>query len=335
MVILEKTMASKQVSFLIQGKNIVVVVGGLPHTITESHSNYKEVKLALQNKDWDLLAEIVEPRKAIKKFSDGRVDILDDDTVLFDGKPFHNALAKRLIAMLNDKLPMEPIVRFIENLSENPSKSSVDELYLFLECNSLPLTPDGHFLAYKKIRANYTDCYTGKMDNSVGKVVEMPRGAVNANREETCSSGLHFCSYGYLSAFGGDRIVVLKINPRDVVSIPSDYSNQKGRACRYEVVSEIHLEQSGNLDEDVLSTQLVAEDIDDYEEDGEEIEMATTLDELTLPEKKALYNALVDRFGGGVEFTAKRFRDHDSANEKLCIFTDWQIDTVRSGSGMK
>lgn len=316
-----------KVSFLVQGKNIVVAINGVPHTITESHGNYQAVKEALRNKDWDLVADIVEPRKALKKFSDGRVDILEDDTVTFDGKPFNNALASRLVAMFNEQMPIEPMVRFVENLSDNPSESSVKELYLFLESNSLPITSDGHFLAYKKVRANYKDCHTGTMDNSVGKVVEMPRDAVDSNRNETCSTGLHFCAYGYLSAFGGDRIMVLKINPRDVVSIPSDYSNQKGRACRYEVVDEIVVEAQGNLKEDVLSTRVVADTMVDYQEAEVEAEV-NRLDGLTLPEKKQMYNMLVNLFGGD-EFTAKRFRDHESADAKILgAFIDWQIDQV-------
>jgi hypothetical protein len=52
---------------------------------------------------------------------------------------------------------------------------------------------------------------------------------------------LHFCSLDYLSHFGGhdSRTVVLKINPRDVVSIPADYNATKGRTCRYEVIGEL------------------------------------------------------------------------------------------------
>jgi hypothetical protein len=42
-----------------------------------------------------------------------------------------------------------------------------------------------------------------------------------------------------LNSFGGERIVILKINPRDVVSIPTDYNNSKGRACRYEIIGEL------------------------------------------------------------------------------------------------
>ena len=123
----------------------------------------------------------------------------------------------------------------------NPSKRAVDELYGFLEKNSLPITPDGHFLAYKKVRQNYFDCHTGKMDNSVGKIVEMERNEVDDNKDQTCSTGLHFCSQEYLPHFGGgdSRVVIVKINPRDVVSIPVDYNNAKGRACRYEVIGEV------------------------------------------------------------------------------------------------
>jgi hypothetical protein len=127
----------------------------------------------------------------------------------------------------------------MENLMANPSYRAVNELYGFLEKNNLPITSDGHFLAYKKVREDYKDCHSGTFDNSVGKVVEMERNQVNDNKEQTCSAGLHFCSEGYLRHFGGERVMILKINPRDVVSIPTDYNDSKGRCCRYEVIGEV------------------------------------------------------------------------------------------------
>jgi hypothetical protein len=108
----------------------------------------------------------------------------------------------------------------------------------------LPITPDGHFLAYKKVKVDYKDCYSGTMDNSVGQVVEMERNRVDDDKDRTCSTGLHFCSREYLNHFGGERVVIVKINPRDVVSIPADYNNTKGRACRYEVIDEIDKEKA-------------------------------------------------------------------------------------------
>jgi len=161
--------------------------------------------------------------------------------LFWKGKEMHNALTTRMVAMLQDEFPIEPLVNFMENLMSNPSKRAVDELYGFLEKNSLPITPDGHFLAYKKVKQDYTDCHSGTMDNSVGKIVEMERNEVDDNKEVTCSTGLHFCSQEYLPHFGGStsRVVIVKINPRDVVSIPVDYHNAKGRACRYEVIGEV------------------------------------------------------------------------------------------------
>ena len=65
------------------------------------------------------------------------------------------------------------------------------------------------------------------------------RSQVNDNPNQTCSTGLHFCSQNYLGHFSGARVMILKINPRDVVSIPTDYDFSKGRCCRYEVIGEI------------------------------------------------------------------------------------------------
>jgi hypothetical protein len=79
------------------------------------------------------------------------------------------------------------------------------------------------------------------MSNAPGNVVEMERNTVDDNMNNTCSTGLHFCSKEYLAHFGGhdSRTVILKINPRDVVSIPADYNATKGRTCRYEVIGEL------------------------------------------------------------------------------------------------
>jgi hypothetical protein len=57
----------------------------------------------------------------------------------------------------------------------------------------------------------------------------------------TCSKGLHFCALGYLDHFGSrdEPIMVVLVAPEDVVSIPCDYGNQKGRATGYRVVAEL------------------------------------------------------------------------------------------------
>lgn len=233
---------SNAVPYLIQGKNIILVVNGKSHTISkDTHIAYGKIVDALKARDWGALVDLVEPKKAIVDFGAGHVSI-DGDKILWKGKPFHNALSTRMIEMYQDGFPIDPMVRFMENLMDNPSKRSVDQVYGFLEKNKLPITEDGHFLAYKKVRKDYLDIHSGTISNHVGAVVEMDRNLVDDNPDSHCSVGLHFCSESYLQHFGGtsDPVMILKINPADVVSIPTDYNGAKGRCMRYEVVGQVN-----------------------------------------------------------------------------------------------
>lgn len=224
--------------FIIQGNNVTVVIGNVPHTISKTHITYQKVVDAIKANDWDTVKDIIEPKKIVINYGKGNVSV-QGEQLFWKNQPFHSALATRMIAMLQEGFDIEPMVNFMENLMQNPSKRAVSELYGFLEKNNLPITPDGHFLAYKKVRQNYFDVHSGTMDNSVGNIVEMERNQVDDDKDRTCSSGLHFCAQSYLQHFGGERVVIVKVNPRDVVSIPSDYNDAKGRACRYEVVGEV------------------------------------------------------------------------------------------------
>lgn len=233
--------------FLIQGDNITVVIGNQPHTISKTHITYQKVKDAIKSGDWETVKDIIEPKKAVINFGQGNVSI-QGDTLYWKGEVLHGAIALRMIEMLQEGFSIEPLILFMENLFQNPSHRSVTELYGFLEKNNLPITPDGHFLAYKKVRQNYMDVHSGTFDNSVGKVCDMPRNKVDDVADNTCSSGLHFCSHDYLRSFGGERVVIVKINPRDVVSIPTDYDFSKGRTCRYEVVGEVGADETSTKD---------------------------------------------------------------------------------------
>ncbi len=226
--------------FILQGSNVTVVIDGKPHTISKTHVTYQKVVDAIKANDWDTVKNIIDPVKVVLNYGAGNVSI-QGEKLFWKGQPFAGVLATRMITMLQDGFSVEPMVNFMHNLMKNPSKRSVDELYGFLEKNNLPLTPDGYFLAYKKVRRDFKDIHSGTMDNSPGTIVEMERNQVDDNKDQTCSTGLHFCGLSYLSHFGSgdDRTVIVKIDPADVVSIPSDYNGAKGRACRYEVIGEM------------------------------------------------------------------------------------------------
>lgn len=212
-------------------------------TVRKDNPNYAAVKEALNDNDEERLLGLLDVKTTFETASKGTVT-LDNGEVMFNGKPVHNTIVTRIKVLVRDGFPFEPMARFLENVLANPDQRAVDELYLFLEHNSLPITPEGNFLAYKRINADFRSFHKSPdgthLDHSIGKVVEMPREEVDKDRHQTCSSGLHFCSLPYLKEYnsGCGLIVVVSINPADVVSIPSDYNNQKGRACKYTVIAE-------------------------------------------------------------------------------------------------
>jgi len=228
--------------------HITVVDGstGESGTVNADHSGYENALQAVRERRYDDFLVIANPATIVHRYGDDRITI-EGGVVTFDDEVLHGTLADRMVDMIQDGFGVEPLANFLINLDANPSRRAVDELYGFLEKGDLPITDDGYFVAYKKVKDDYKDCHTGTIDNSVGEVVKMKRNRVNDNKDQTCSSGLHFCSRSYLGSFGGQRIMILKINPRDVVSIPSDYNDAKGRCCEYEVTGEID-----NLDEEGL-----------------------------------------------------------------------------------
>jgi len=136
---------------------------------------------------------------------------------------------------------VEPLCKFLENLHENPSMASLDCLYDFLERNQgHPITEDGHFLAYKAVRPDFKDKFSGTIDNSVGSHPKIPRNQVDNDRSKGCSKGIHVGNLKYVRSFGvhGDKFLLVKVNPRDVVSVPLECECQKMRVCEYHVLSE-------------------------------------------------------------------------------------------------
>lgn len=223
--------------YVLTANGITIFHNGI-HQAATTNPRLAEIKqLAKEGKFTEAIA-LVNVKAAVEDAIKGTKVTLRGNNVYYGDQVIHSVLAKRIVE-LSAVDSAEPLVLFLENLMENPSLRAVEELYGFLEASNLPITEDGHFLAYKSVRDDFTDHHTGTMDNSVGAIVEMPRNQVDEDKDRTCSRGLHFAAHEYAKNFGGGRMVVLKINPKDVVAIPSDYNNQKGRACRYEIIEEV------------------------------------------------------------------------------------------------
>jgi hypothetical protein len=218
-----------------------VFLDGDTYTIDRSHSRFDSMYQAILDNDTEELKKLIKIKESIAEFSKGNIKVVDG-VLLYKEKPIHNSLSSRIIEIMREGFNISPLLNFMENLMENPSFRAVNELYGFLDSCSLPITDDGCFLAYKKVRNDYFDIYTGTMSNAVGNTLQMERNLVNENPEQTCSHGLHVCSQSYLehySSSDNDRVVVVKVNPKDVVAVPVDYNNAKMRVCEYIVVDEV------------------------------------------------------------------------------------------------
>lgn len=236
---------------------IVFIINSKPYDCSSTHSNYDAVVQAAKDERWDEIPDLINIRSALEKFvesTDGTLEV-HEDYISYNGQRVHGTIIDRIFLMREQGFDIDPMVKFLSNMFLNPHNQAVEELYDFLVSAKLPITEDGHFLAYKRVNSDYTSCHDGKTDNSIGSQPTMAREEVDPDRFATCSVGLHFCSFDYLKHFnnGFGRTVILKINPKDVVAIPSDYDHTKGRAWTYHVEGEVDLtDDTGGNNRNVL-----------------------------------------------------------------------------------
>lgn len=142
----------------------------------------------------------------------------------------------KFIKLLKDKgvidSQIDKIKPFLKNMFENPYIDAVTEIYDFCTKMDFEITEDGCFLAYKNVNKDLSSIYdNGKTKHKIGEYTEVDD--FNTDRTVTCSKGLHFCSKDYLKDYRGDVTIIVKVNPKDVVSIPVDYNFMKGRCKKY------------------------------------------------------------------------------------------------------
>lgn len=217
----------------------IILTDGENFTLDDSHPTFGELRTALSKKNWKKVPHLVTVAAKIANKSQGNVTVTAQG-VYYKGRKIDSSLTKRIITLLKENQDVSYMLKFMDNLYANPVESAINELFDFLGKCNLPITDDGCFMAYKMVNQNYTDCHSGKFDNSPGQIIVMPRKDVDPDRRNECSRGFHFCSKEYLgSGFGGGRLMRVKVDPKDVVSIPMGYGYSKGRTWKYEVVDEI------------------------------------------------------------------------------------------------
>uniref|UniRef100_A0A6M3KUF6 Uncharacterized protein n=1 Tax=viral metagenome TaxID=1070528 RepID=A0A6M3KUF6_9ZZZZ len=217
---------------------ISCVVDGKQYIFDTDHPSYGVLCEAIKERDVETFISNYD----VKAFIGEGVEIRGD-TIYYQGEVVHNTVCENILRSIKEGFDIIGTKKFLENLIENPSKHSVDELFSFLQIHHLTITDDGCFLAYKCVKEDYLDKFSGKYDNHPGAVMEMSRNQVDDNLNHACSHGFHVGALGYSGPDGwyyreGDRVIIVKVNPKDVVCVPTDSNFQKVRVCRYEVVGD-------------------------------------------------------------------------------------------------
>lgn len=233
-------------------KNLTLFIAGDMRVINSEHPNFEVIIKKLDAEAWNDVFPLLDVRSAIKIMVHKKLKF-HEDKLFYKGEELHGSLSEKILEMAKKGIhDIQPLMRFLNKLQKNPSPRARDELYGFLSSGKIPINSRGNILTYKRINSDWTDCHSGTIANKIGNRVRMERVDVDDNKHSTCSTGLHVCSYTYLKSFGGGRTVVCEVNPRDVVSIPTDYKNAKMRCCKYTVLKEVQ-----NDGPDILSEKPV------------------------------------------------------------------------------
>jgi hypothetical protein len=268
------------------GANVMlVIIDGKPYNVDATNSLWNDLVEAYNNNDADLFLDILAGKGNQKMVADyvmGSDIVVTENSVTYKGIEVDNVIADILQQMRRERKDITVMVRFLENLLQNPSATAQRGLYDFLKNRNLPLTEDGCFLAYKTVLSNYwskasgnlvltsgkTDA-TGRVYNAVGERVSCPRCQVDDDRDNECSYGLHVGGLQYSGPGGsynspGDKVIIVKVNPKDVIAVPKDYNAQKLRTCDYTVVADYVAPMTSSTTTDSISSAFT--DVEDVED---------------------------------------------------------------------
>lgn len=218
-----------------------------------SHQNYDQIVERVVAGD-PAAVDLFDLRRAIKRYSDqslsGRVRV-ENGVVMLDDEPADNAITDLILRFIDEGQDAKPLARFLEKIAENPNPHSREQLFRWLNTHSFGITPSGDIVGYKGVREDFRSKTAGpgivngkpengNLDNFPGNVLEMDRGDVEFNPDKGCSTGLHVGTWDYARRFARDgKVVEVHVNPKDVVSVPTDCSDAKMRVARYVVVREL------------------------------------------------------------------------------------------------
>ncbi len=255
-----------------------VTLNGQPHLFDPSHPQYTSLMQCVHAGDADEFVNLLNTGFQVENWSHGNFEFAEG-ILLFEGEQVAKDPTNRIVECMQQGFPHEFMLNYLTNLYDNVSERAVQESYKWSSHKGLPITEDGMLVGYKGVRTyagetiqgkngeikegDLVDIYTGNsFRNNVGDTASMKRRQVCDDHTQGCDSGLHVGTYDYACNWAGSTgvVILVKFNPKDIVSVPSDCEHQKMRVSSYEVIS-VAREQ---LEEAVYSEDEYYNDQEDY-----------------------------------------------------------------------
>jgi hypothetical protein len=205
--------------------------------VAKGATNFKALRKALLSEDYKAAKKLLSAKGGIEGYIKDGFKVRGS-SIYFNGEKMLEGLERKIMKMVRDNDDPAGWLQFWAKLCLNPSKRSRDQLWAFLNHADISIAEDGDIIAYKSVDPDWTDSHTHTFQNKPGHVLSMPRAAVSDDPRYACSEGLHLGSKSFAVTWGSSnrRVIVCKVHPKDVVSVPYDASSQKMRVCRYLVV---------------------------------------------------------------------------------------------------
>ncbi|MFC7661668.1 hypothetical protein ACFQWF_00955 [Methylorubrum suomiense] len=245
-----------RLAYTVTNHSLTFFIKGRPYSLTKDHEHYVQARAHLQTPpdvahDADLLVDLVDARRALSRASFNRIQF-DGNEILWQGKPLHGIWVDRILEFRAAGEDHTALFNALDRLVHNPTATAIERLPIFLDRVALPFMPDGRFLAFKGVqsdlRSHHQNLDGSYFTHEVGAQPRMPRDAVNPNPNETCSHGLHVGAQGYVkSYYSSGQVVLVAVDPVDVVAVPTDYHGEKMRVCGYEVIEHLDKDFSDEL----------------------------------------------------------------------------------------
>lgn len=228
----------KAPTYLVSPKFLTLFVGNVSRQINSKDVRYSKALDFIKNRKWQDLLDLVDQPAALAKYSEGLIRVYDNE-VHYDGKPITGVAVQKILDFLREGLPIEPLVRFLNNLYTNTDVNVRERLYTFLENNNLAITERGSFLVFKLVKQDGTPIYSrGQLQNEkgewfdalyeVGKTYYYDKKRIVKSANECSTEGIYVGNRNYWNDqfneneeyTGEGRMLIAEVYPQDVENVP-------------------------------------------------------------------------------------------------------------------